>query len=90
MVVDTQATVTMHRKVANGCPAIDNLVENTRSQLPRMAEDDIRIRPPTPKNGTGNHPVKVAIRDNPPNIQFEDALCHVIGQMATPMVVSEL
>ena len=79
----------MHRKVANSGRAINNLIENPSPQFPRVAEDDIRIRPPTPKNGTGNHAVEVAISYNSPNFQIEDALCHDHGQMVTPMVVSE-
>ena len=76
MMVDTQTTTTMHRKVANSGRAINNPIENPSPQLTWVAEDDIRIRPPTAKNGSGNHAVEVAIRDNSSNSQFEDALCH--------------
>ena len=89
MVVDTQATITMHRKIANSGLAINNPIENPSSQFTWVAEDDFRSRPPTTKNSTGNHAVEVAIRDNSSNSQIEDALCHDHGQMATPMVVSE-
>ena len=89
MVVDTQTTITMHRKVANSGRAINNPIENPSPQLTWVAEDDIRIRPPTAKNGSGNHAVEVAISDNSSNFQIESPLCHDHGQMATPMVVSE-
>ena len=89
MVVDTQSTITMHRKVANSGLTVNNPIENPRSQLTWVAEYDIRIRPPAAKDGSGNRAVEVAISDNSSNFQIEYALCHDHGKMATPMVVSE-
>ena len=62
--VDAQPAVRVARQVTDSRPSINAVVEKTRSQLPRVAEDDRSLRPPSTQDSGCDNPIQVAVGDN--------------------------
>ena len=62
-------------------------VEQSRTQLSGMTEDNLSLRPPTPKYRGSDDPVKVAVSDYPANIQRQRFALHLRTSPSHPSIV---
>ena len=85
--INAQPAIGVPGQIADCGVPVDMPVEQSRTQLSGMTEDNLGLRPPAPKYRGGDDPVKVAVSDYPANIQRQRFALHLRTSPSHPSIV---
>ena len=85
--INAQPAIGVSGQIADCGVPVDMPVEQSRTQLSGVTEDNLGLRPPTPKYRGGDDPIEVAVCDYPANIQRQRFALHLRTNPSHPSIV---